>query len=263
MTDFDFRFGGIGRLYGTKALQRFREAHVCVVGVGGVGSWTVEALARSGVGKLTLIDLDDICVSNVNRQLHALDGAVGRQKVEALAERIKLINPECDVVTESEFFTAKTRDALLEPGFDCVVDAIDQPVNKCLLIEGCRDRGIPVVTVGGAGGKRDPTKIVTDDLTRATHDSLLKRVRKMLRQDFSFPRGEKRWDVPCVYSPEGTVFPGDDGEVCESPANDTSLRLDCASGFGAATFVTGTFGFVAAGVALGLLINSQSKVHKG
>ena len=254
MTDFDLRFGGIGRLYGTKALARFRDAHVCVVGVGGVGSWTVEALARSGVGKITLIDLDDICVSNVNRQLHALDGAVGQQKVDALAQRIGLINPGCEVVTESDFFTAKTRDRLLSSRFDCVVDAIDQPGNKCLLIEGCRERDIPVVTVGGAGGKRDPTQIVTDDLTRATHDSLLKRVRKMLRQDFAFPRGDKRWGVPCVYSPEPAVFPGSDGEVCETPSGDTSLRLDCASGFGAATFVTGTFGFVAAGVALNQLI---------
>ena len=255
MTDFDYRFGGIGRLYGTKALKRFRDSHVCVVGVGGVGSWTVEALARSGVGKMTLIDLDDICVSNTNRQLHALDGAIGQQKVDALAARIALINPECEVVAESEFFTAKTRDTLLGPGFDCVVDAIDQPVNKCLLIDGCRHREIPIVTVGAAGGKRDPTQIVTDDLTRANHDSLLKRVRKMLRQDFEFPRGDKRWSIPCVYSPEAAVFPKDDGEVCETPqAGDTSMRLDCASGFGAATFVTGTFGFVAAGVALNQLL---------
>ena len=258
MTDFDYRFGGIGRLYGNKALTRLKNAHICVVGVGGVGSWTVEALARSGVGKLTLIDLDDICVSNTNRQLHALDGNIGLQKVDALASRTALINPDSEVVAVSDFFTAKTRDALLEPGFDCVVDAIDQPVNKCLLIDGCRSRNIPVVTVGAAGGKRDATKILTDDLTRANHDSLLKRVRKMLRQDFAFPRGDKRWGVRCVYSPEAAVFPGNDGEVCDTPQpGDTSMRLDCASGFGAATFVTGTFGFVAAGVALELVLEQS------
>jgi len=249
MSDFDFRFGGIGRLYGADALARLRAAHVCVVGIGGVGSWAVEALARSGVGHLTLVDLDEVCVSNVNRQLHALNPEVGRAKVEVMAERVRGINPECEVRPRLEFFTEANADALLGSHHDFVVDAIDSLTNKCLLLAKCRDRQIPVVTCGGAGGRRDPTAIRVADLALTTHDRLLQKLRDKLRKDFGFPRGEKMFGIDAVYSPEPPVYPARDGTVCgqrETGADGEALKLNCDSGFGTATFVTGTFGFVAA-----------------
>src|SRR4051812_17297893 len=150
MSDFDFRFGGIGRLFGTAGLARLRAAHVCVVGIGGVGSWAVEALARSGVGHLTLVDLDEVCVSNVNRQLHAINSEVGRAKVEVMAERVRGINPECDVRPVTEFFTESNAASLFNTRYDYVVDAIDSLTNKCRLIAQCRDQQIPIVICGGA-----------------------------------------------------------------------------------------------------------------
>jgi len=233
-------------------------AHICVIGIGGVGSWTVEALARTGVGHLTLIDLDEVCASNTNRQVPATQPNIGRAKIEVMAERIKLINPDLKVTQKLDFLTAKTRNGLLTPSYDVVVDAIDQPENKCHILDWCRRNEMPVVTVGGAGGKQDPTRIQSTDLTQANHDSLLKRVRKNLRREFDFPRGDKSWGIPCVFSSEAPVFPGSDGEVCEQPKTDTSLRLDCAAGFGAATFVTGTFGFVAASEAIKLFWAQKS-----
>ena len=170
MSDFEFRFGGIGRLFGVDALARLRAAHVCVVGIGGVGSWTVEALARSGVGQLTLVDLDEICISNVNRQLHALNADVGRAKVEVMAERVRGINPECDVRPLPEFFTESNAEALLNTRYDFVVDAIDSLANKCRLIALCRDKKIPIVTCGGAGGRQDPTQVRVADLADTSHD---------------------------------------------------------------------------------------------
>jgi tRNA A37 threonylcarbamoyladenosine dehydratase len=253
MTDsFEDRFGGIGRLYGASGLARLRRARVCVVGIGGVGSWAVEALARSGLGALTLIDLDDVCVSNTNRQLHALDGTVGLPKVEVMAARARLIQPECEVTPIARFLTPSTVDELLAPPFDYVVDAIDDLHNKCLLLASCRARGLRVVTVGGAGGRRDPTAIQVDDLTRSGQDGLLRRTRKRLRQEHAFP-DDGPWGIPCVFSREAAVFPSPDGEVCAAPARGESLRMDCASGFGAATFVTGAFGFAAAAVVVGAL----------
>jgi tRNA A37 threonylcarbamoyladenosine dehydratase len=249
MSDFDFRFGGIARLFGADALARLRAAHVCVVGIGGVGSWAVEALARSGIGQLTLVDLDEVCVSNVNRQLHALNADVGRAKVEVMAERVRGINPECDARPVLEFFTEANAAALLDTRYDYVVDAIDSLANKCRLIALCRDREIPIVTCGGAGGRRDPTQIRVADLALTTHDRLLQKTRDVLRKEFGFPRGEKNFGVAAVYSPEPPVFPSRDGGICsqrEKEASGESLKLNCDSGFGTATFVTGAFGFAAA-----------------
>lgn len=242
------RFGGLGRLYGTAALPRLQGAHVAVVGVGGVGSWTVEGLARSGIGALTLIDLDDVCVTNVNRQLPALDGNIGRPKVAALAERVKLINPECRVTTVTEFFTAESAGRLLATPYDWVIDCIDAVANKALLIAECGKRGRRVVTVGGAGGKRDATRIRVTDLGDSHGDDLLKLVRRKLRRDHGFAKGEgNSYDIPCVSSQEKPVFPWADGTCATEPEEGSSLKLDCASGFGTAVFVTAAFGFAAAG----------------
>jgi tRNA A37 threonylcarbamoyladenosine dehydratase len=256
MTDFEERFGGIARLYGRAGLERLRRAHVAVIGIGGVGSWAAEALARSAVGALTLVDLDETCVSNVNRQLHALEGAIGRAKVEVMAERIRAINPLAAVRPIAEFFTEANAERLLAAGFDGVLDATDGVTHKARLIALCRAQGLRVVTCGAAGGRREATAVRAADLAAVTHDRLLAQVRKQLRSAYGFPREEKVFGVPAVYSPEPPVRPRDETGQCataaaSAPWGDDSRRLNCNAGLGSATFVTGTFGFVAAG----LLVN--------
>lgn len=246
--DYLQRFGGLGRLYGTAALPRLLAAHVAVIGVGGVGSWVVEGVARSGIGAVTLIDLDDVCVTNVNRQLPALDGNIGRPKVAALADRVRLINPACRVTSVADFFTSESAARLLAQRYDWVVDCIDAVTNKALVIAECGKRGQPVVTVGGAGGKRDATRIRVGDLGGAHGDDLLKLVRRKLRRDHGFAKGEGNdYGIPCVSSQEKPVYPWADGTCASEPEAGSNLRLDCASGFGTAVFVTAAFGFAAAG----------------
>jgi tRNA threonylcarbamoyladenosine dehydratase len=250
--DYLARFGGIGRLYGVKGMERLSRASVCVIGVGGVGSWIVEAIVRSGVGAVTMIDMDDVCVTNVNRQLPALDGTVGQPKVAVLEQRMKLIHPGCEITAVPEFLTATSVERLLEPRFDFVVDAVDRMSIKALIIAHCVVQKQRVITLGAAGGRRDPTSIQVADLGFAGKDELLFQVRRKLRRDHGFPKSEDgkalEMGVPCVFSTEPPVFPWADG-TCSSepePGSEESPRLDCASGFGAATFVTGAFGFAAA-----------------
>ncbi|MEN9575533.1 MAG: tRNA threonylcarbamoyladenosine dehydratase [Verrucomicrobiota bacterium] len=243
----DDRFGGIARLVQETGLARLRAAHACVVGIGGVGSWTVEALARSGVGALTLIDLDEVCVTNVNRQLHALEGTVGRAKVDVMAERVRLINPECRVTVVPEFFTEQTAQRLLAPDFSCVVDAIDAVGNKCRLLALCRDRGLPVIACGAAGGRLDATAVRVVDLADATRDPLLADVRKRLRREHGFPPPGEPLGVACVFSAETPVRPEPPVCATEGQGSQPAPRLNCEWGYGSATFVTGTFGFAAAG----------------
>lgn len=248
-SETDPRFSGLARLFGQTGAARLRPAHVCVVGVGGVGSWTAEALARSGVGTLTLVDLDEICVSNVNRQLHAVEASVGRSKVEVMAERLHAIHPFATVHAIAAFFTAATADQLLAPDFTFVVDAIDALENKVRLLAACRRRGLPVVSCGAAGGRRDPTRIRVADLADATHDRLLGAVRKCLRHEHGFPPDGQPFGIPCVFSVERPVFPQPDGSVGEARLDRRSgaeLRLNCDGGFGTAAFVTGAFGLAAA-----------------
>lgn len=255
--DYQRRFSGLGRLYGRDGMQRLHDAHIAVVGLGGVGSWAVEALARSGVGALTLIDLDDVCITNVNRQLPALDGQVGRPKALVLKERIHAINPACVVEARLEFLSPANADALLAPAFGAVVDAIDALTPKAALIAACVRLGRPCVTVGGAGGKRDATKLRAGDLGEAFGDELLRLVRKKLRRDHGFASGEgNRYGVRCAWSPEHPVFPWANGTCATEPEPGSSLRLDCASGFGTATHVSGAFGFIAAQEAVNLIVAS-------
>lgn len=199
------RFRGVSLLFGAAALRRLKDAHAAVLGIGGVGSWVVESLARSGIGGLTLVDLDEICISNTNRQLHTLSDTVGRAKVDVMAERVRLINPHCKIETVQDFFVEETEcDILDSRPFDVVVDAIDGVANKCRLIYACRERQIPIVVSGGLGGKADPTMFREDDITRVHGDGLTRRVRSTLRSKYGFPSGEKskRWGIPVVYSPE-------------------------------------------------------------
>ncbi|MBL9137575.1 MAG: tRNA threonylcarbamoyladenosine dehydratase [Verrucomicrobiales bacterium] len=252
--DFSTRFAGIARLVGAPALERLREAHVAVVGLGGVGSWTVEALARSGIGTLTLIDLDEVCLSNVNRQLPALDGAFGMFKAEVLADRVRRIHPACRVLPVLDFFTESSADRLLGGGFHAVVDAIDAVGNKARLLAACRSRNIPVIACGGAGGRTDPTRLRCVDLSDASQDRLLSAVRKQLRREFGFPAAGQPMGIPCVVSSEPAISPPDSLSDCqvgvdpEIPPDKQprGRRLGCDAGYGSATFVTGAFGFAAA-----------------
>ena len=259
MDTADARFGGIARLYGKDGLAKLGAAHVAVIGVGGVGSWSAEALARSGIGKLTLVDLDEVCITNTNRQIHALEGSINKAKVNELALRIHRINPDCTVYARTEFFTSQTADSILSGGFDYLIDAIDGLTNKCLLIDECRMRKIPIITCGAAGGRRDGTAVRVTDLTRAKYDKLLFKVRKQLRQKHDFPRGTKKWQLPCVYSAEPVQYPQPDGTVCENKSEGgESLRLNCEAGLGAATHVTAAFGLAAAGHVVGELALIQN-----
>jgi tRNA A37 threonylcarbamoyladenosine dehydratase len=255
--DFERRFGGIARLYGESALTSFKQAHVCVIGVGGVGSWAVEGLARSAIGKITMIDLDHLSESNVNRQLHALTDTLGKSKVDALAERIAQINPYCVVTRIEEFIDPDNVATLIPAGqFDYVIDAIDNTRAKTALVVHCRANHIPLVTIGSAGGQVDPTRIAVCDLSRTEQEPLLARVRKRLRRLHGFPRGTKnKFGIDAVYSTEPVRHP----ELCatddetnsemNSEINEGLNGLNCA-GYGSAVVVTASFGFVAAGLVL-------------
>ena len=243
--DFERRFGGIARLYGAPALARFRASHVCVIGVGGVGSWVAEALARSAIGHITMIDLDNVAESNVNRQIHALTDTIGQAKVTALAERIAQINPFCRVSQIEDFITPDNLDDMVGlRGYDYVIDAIDDVRAKTALIAYCRANAIPLITIGGAGGQVDPTKIEVRDLCRTEQEPLLAKVRKRLRSEHGFPRGTKnKFGIDAVFSTEPLRQP-DSGEACDVDGQGVT-GLNCA-GFGSAMVVTASFGLVAA-----------------
>ncbi|MCX6855149.1 MAG: tRNA threonylcarbamoyladenosine dehydratase [Verrucomicrobia bacterium] len=248
------RFGGISRLYGASALPRLHAAHVAIVGVGGVGSWVVEALARSGIGALTLIDMDDVCITNTNRQLPALAHTLGKTKVQVLADRVREINPECLIHAVPEFLLASNADRLMSPGFDVIVDAVDSTGIKALIIAKARALGIPVIVSGSAGGRRDPTAIRVADLGMAGADELIKQLRRRLRDDHAFPKSPDglamNWGIPCVYSTEPAIYPQSDGSCSteREASAEPGQRLDCAAGFGASTMVTGSFGLTLASV---------------
>ena len=195
-----------------------------------------------------MVDGDDVCVTNTNRQIHALVHTIGKPKVEAMAERVAGINPDCMVRAHREFLGPANQDSILDEGWDAVVDAIDAVPAKCALLAACVTRGLPVVACGGAGGKDDPTQVRAGDLGQAVNDPLLRQVRKRLRRDHGFAGGEGvHFGIAAVFSQHRPVFPWADGRVCAEPEPGSSLRLDCASGFGTAAFVTGAFGLAAAG----------------
>ncbi|MDO4709112.1 MAG: tRNA threonylcarbamoyladenosine dehydratase [Pseudomonadota bacterium] len=254
------RFSGIERLYGRGTLAQLADKQVAVVGIGGVGSWAVEALARSGVGSLTLIDADELCVSNTNRQLPAMDGQYGRIKAEVMAERCRAINPAIGVNVLASFLTPSNMAELL-PGHDLVLDACDSFRVKVEMIAFCRRRKLPLVTVGAAGGRSDVTQIRVRDLSRTEHDAMLSLIRKKLRGEFNFPKNRDRYfGVPAVYSLENVRYPQADGTVCGiRPAlgADEGFKLDCGAGLGAATHVTGAFAFAAVGKVLEMLLKQK------
>ncbi len=253
--DFVRRFGGVARLYGDAGLQAFGVAHVIVIGIGGVGSWAAEALARNAVGRITLIDLDHIAESNVNRQLHALDGELGKAKVAAMAARIRAINPLCVVDQVEDFVTPENVETLLDRGADVVLDAIDDARAKIALAAWCRAHKQPLVMTGGAGGRLDPTRISVADLANTSGDRLLAKVRNQLRRDHGFPKSEKgRFGIPCVYSDEPVHRPK--SRHCD--VEDTAITgLNCA-GYGSSVCVTAPFGMAAAALVLNHLQKHRS-----
>lgn len=244
LIDFERRFGGVARLYGQAALARFQSAHVCVVGIGGVGSWVAEALARSAIGNITLIDLDHISESNTNRQIHALGDEYGKAKVQAMSERILAINPLCNVTTVEDFVALDNVAALLGHGYDYVVDAIDQTRVKAAIIAWSKANKVNLVTTGSAGGQIDPARIKVADLTQTIQDPLAARVRSLLRKEYGFPRGAKqKFGVECVFSDEPLRYP--ENTACDADDAQGLTGLNCA-GFGSSVCVTASFGFVAA-----------------
>ncbi|MGE0383261.1 MAG: ThiF family adenylyltransferase [Gammaproteobacteria bacterium] len=248
LIDLERRFAGVRRLYGAKAFARIAAARVCIVGVGGVGSWCAEALARSGVGALVLVDLDIVVESNVNRQLQALSAEIGRPKVEVLAERIAGINPHCAVRALEDRIDSRNVQALLTPDLDFVVDCADNFHAKAAIIAHCKRSRIRIVTIGGAGGVSDPLLIRAADLTRTVQDPLLAKTRKHLRGHYGYTRNpQRRFEVPAVFSAEQPRYPTADGGLSLAPPPDAALRgLGCATGVGSAMPVTATFAMVAA-----------------
>lgn len=256
------RFGGIRRLYGDAAYELFSQANVCVIGIGGVGSWAAEALARSGIGTITLVDMDDVCITNTNRQIHALDGNIGKAKVDAMKERIQLINPHCQVDCIEDFITPDNLSELLSEPFDYIIDCIDSIKPKAALVAWCKRNKRKLITVGGAGGQTDPTQIQIADLSRTEKDPLASKLRNFLRRYYNFSRNTKRrFDIECVYSMEQLSYPQGDGTVSKQRLKgDTETKMNCDTGFGASTAVTATFGFVAVSRVLEKLASKANNV---
>lgn len=239
-------FAGIARLYGKEAYAKIRAMHVCVVGIGGVGSWVVEALARSAVGKITMIDYDTIAESNINRQIHTLGSTIEQKKCRVMQQRVKEINPDCEVSVIDDFITLDNMSEYISTEYDYVVDAIDSIKFKAGLIYHCKRNKIPVITTGGAGGLTDPSVIKVVDLTKTYNDALAAKVRSTLRDQYNFSKNPKRrFAVDCVFSSQQQLYPKEDGSVSHQKPGIHGVSLDCRFGYGAASFVTGSFGFIA------------------
>lgn len=250
--DYLLRFSGIGRLYGQKALHALSKAHFVVIGLGGVGTWTAEALARSGVGELTLIELDEVCVTNTNRQIHALKTHIGHSKNRVIAERLKEINPEIIIHSVEDFIDADNMKNIIGKQHHVVIDAMDAAHIKATLVAYCLAIKVRLITVGSSGGKSNPQLITVDDLGRSISDPMLAKIRTQLYRHHNFSRDTNRkFRVDAVYSTEQMAYPQPDGSVCmNKQAMQDGVRLDCAGGFGSSVMVTGTFGFLAASRAI-------------
>jgi len=246
--DVTRRFGGVERLYGKIALSNFKKAHVIVIGIGGVGSWAVEALARNAIGKLTLIDMDVVAESNINRQLPALTSTLGRNKIDVMSDRIREINPDCEIVLIDDFITQDNLAKLIDDNANYVIDCIDSSRVKAALIAWCKRRKIKIITLGGAGGQTDPSLIKIADLSKTEHDPLLSKTRKLLRQDYGFSSNiKRRFAVPCVFSSEHLKYVTLTGEMSNhKPATSGQNNdLSCAGGIGSSVMVTASCAFIA------------------
>lgn len=283
--DIARRFGGLSRLYGDTGLAKLQTAHIVVIGIGGVGSWAAEALARNAIGTITLIDLDNVAESNVNRQIHALEGEFGKAKITAMAQRIRAINPSCQVREIEDFVTPENVAELLdfppEMKADVILDCIDDAKAKIALADYCKSTKTPLIMAGAAGGRLDPTRIKSVDLSAVTGDKLLAKVRNQLRRDYGFPKASNakkssKFGITCVYSDELVLQPNEvcalekntdfindalEANIHEASSDEKNARaitgLNCA-GYGSSVSVTATFGFVAAQLALNCVLQKQS-----
>ena len=271
--NFERRFGGVKRLYGEVGFTKLNAAHVVVIGIGGVGSWAAEALTRNAVGAITLIDLDNIAESNVNRQLHAVDGAFGKAKVSAMRERVLSINPLCNVHEIEDFITLENIATVLNFKCDVILDCIDDAKAKIALVDFCKRNKIPLIMAGSAGGRLDPTRIQVADLAHVTGDRLLSKVRNQLRRDYGFPKvvntkKPAKFGIYCVFSDEQAIKPDYNSvnlNVADSNTTEASCEinreidsasitgLNCA-GYGSSVCVTAPFGFTAAQLAIKQLL---------
>lgn len=248
------RFGGIARLYGEERLNQFAQSHVCVIGVGGVGSWTVETLVRSGVGAITMVDLDNVSESNCNRQLSALDPHFGKAKVAVITERMHAINPHCRIRAVEEFIHADNLAALLNEPFDYLVDAIDHTATKAAIAAWCIEQNYPFIVCGGAGGKIQPQYVKVDDLSAVQGDRLLANLRHTLRKHYGFSQPIKQpFSILCVYSDEPVRHP------LHRTSNMALSGLSC-SGYGSSMAVTATFGLIAAATVINILAGCTSHI---
>ena len=258
-TDYYNRFEGLTRVFGKAALDRLQRAHFCIVGIGGVGSWAAEAAARSGIGKITLIDHDDIDIGNTNRQIHTLVDTLDSSKVEVLRKRILQINPDCTCLAIDDLVTRGSLGKFNFHQYDYVIDAIDHVQHKVSLVHHCRRNKIRFVSTGGAGGLTDPTKIEVSDLTRTFNDPLLAKLRSSLRHQIGYSRNPKRrFAIDCVFSTEQPVYPAPNGEVGFAKlAQSERTTLDCATGIGSFVGVTACFGFTAMAHAIKKYLRQQ------
>lgn len=266
MEDPERRFDRMERLVGSAAMARLAASHVMVIGCGGVGSWAAEAVARSGVGRITVVDFDTVCIRNFNRQLQALTGTIGQPKAALLADRLRRVNPEARVDGVADFFAETTCEAMLAEPPDFLIDAIDHITSKCFLIATCKARGIPFVVATGSGGRLDPTQIRVGDLGRTDLDPLARALRRILREKHGFPGGKKKFGVTAVYTTEPARPPREDvratsckaGCLCPQGENDFQSCTKKSVVHGTAAFVTGAFGLACAGVAVRHLIGDPA-----
>jgi tRNA A37 threonylcarbamoyladenosine dehydratase len=263
--EYDERFGGLRRLYGDSEYHLLSQLHICVVGLGGVGSWAVEALARSGIGQITMIDYDVVAESNINRQLPGLTDTIGEKKSTVLKNRIEAINPECQIIIIDDFINSDNLATYLsaDKHYDYVIDAIDSIKFKTEIIAHCRRNKIPIITTGGAGGVTDPTLIHVADLSKTYNDALAARVRSNLRTKFGFSKNPKRsFGVECVFSSQHKLYPKEDGTVSHQKPGIHGVNLDCRFGYGSAVFITATFGFIASSRAINKALQKRQQAAR-
>ncbi len=257
--EWEQRFSGIIRLYGRNAFSKIKESHVLIIGIGGVGSWTAEALARSGLGNITLMDMDDICITNSNRQIHTQTHTIGQSKTKIMRERLEAINPHINVSIIDDFLDKENISTYITADYCVVIDAIDNAIDKAELIGFCKKNNIGIITTGSSGGKKDPTKITYSDLYKTPGDPLFIKTRNNLRRRHHFSRDTNQpFGVEAIYSTENMTYPDDKGETCSTKQFiNSGEKLDCRGGYGASTMITASVGLLAAERAIEYIIRQQ------
>lgn len=246
-------FQAVERIYGDNAIALLNQKNILIIGLGGVGSWALETIVRSGIGKVTIVDLDEVCISNTNRQLQALSSTIGMSKVSVLKSRARDINPDCHINAIEDFYTPTNSNEILKDKFDYIIDCIDSVQSKAHLIFTARELKLPIISVGGAGGKKDFSQIRIDDLNRSYNDKLLMQLRKKLKKDYGFTKfSKKKFNIPCIFSPEDVI-------IQETNVQNFKGR-NCQNSLGSLMHVTAIFGIKAAGYVINSFFNDE-KVH--